>query len=605
MRTTLRWFSGLLGLGLLAVIIFAINAIWFRPWSINVFYEKVFVMFALDNPQMLSGMRMLEGLGLRAHNAELNDASPEKVREDFAYMRETIDTLNAYDRDGLTGQDALSYDILKFFLEQQAQSEEFMWHDYPVSQLGGVQGDFPDFMASLHYLGDAKDCEHYVARLNKADALFNQVLEQLRLREEKNIITPRFAVNGALSQVREFVATQSEQNVLLTSYKKRIAKLDEDDRTSCEAQTANVKAALDNVIQPAYRKLETYLVTLLEKATTDHGVWKLPNGDTYYAQKLREHTTTDISAEEVHQLGLREVERISGEMNDILISEGYTEGTVGERMQALGDEPRFTFPNTDEGREAALEEYRRIISEIDAGMAAMFDLTIESAVEVRRVPEFREDGAPGAYYQGPAQDGSRPGIFFANLRDMNETVRFAMRTLAYHEAVPGHHYQTSLQTELTDVPMFRRMLGFTAFSEGWALYAERLAWEQGFQDDPYDNLGRLQDEMLRAVRLVVDSGLHAKRWSREDAIDYMIRYTGQERGSVVTEIERYMVWPGQATAYKIGMLKILELREKARTALGERFDIRDFHRAVLGNGDVPLFLLERQIDHYIEMKKAG
>ena len=605
MRTMFRWFCGVLGLGLMAIIVLAVNAIWFRPWSINVFYEKVFVLFALDNPQMLSGMRMLEGLGLRSHNAKLNDVSPAKTLEDFEYMRETIATLNAYDRRKLSGQDALSYDILNFFLEQQAQGEQFVWHDYPVTQIGGVQGSFPDFMATLHYLGDAKDCEHYIARLQQADDLFDQVLEQLKVREQNNVITPRFAVRGALDQTREFLDTSSEQNVLLTSYRERIAKLDEADRAACEERSAEVAAAIDDSVLPAYRKLESYLSGFLNKATTDHGVWKLPDGDTYYAQKLREHTTTDISADEVHQLGLREVARINAEMNEILVAEGYTEGSVGERMQALGDEPRFAFPNTDEGREAALEEYRRIIREIEAGMSEMFDLTIKSSVEVRRVPEFREDGAPGAYYQGPAQDGSRPGVFYANLRDMSETVRFAMRTLAYHEAIPGHHYQTALQTELTDVPMFRRMLGFTAFSEGWALYAERLAWEQGFQNDPYDNLGRLQDEMMRAVRLVVDSGLHAKRWSREQAIDYMVRYTGQERGSVVTEIERYLVWPGQATAYKIGMLKILELRDKARRALGDDFDIRAFHRAVLENGDVPLFLLERQIDLYIEGAKAG
>ncbi len=221
-------------------------------------------------------------------------------------------------------------------------------------------------------------------------------------------------------------------------------------------------------------------------------------------------------------------------------------------------------------------------------------------MEVRRIPEFREDGAPGAYYQGPAQDGSRPGVFYANLRDMNEVPKYGMRTLAYHEAIPGHHYQIALQTELTGVPMFRRILGFTAFSEGWALYAERLAWEQGFQTDPYDNLGRLQDEMMRAVRLVVDSGLHYKRWTREQAIDYMHDNTGQDRASVTTEIERYLVWPGQATAYKMGMLKILELRERARAELGDAFDIRAFHRTVLQNGDVPLFLLEQQIERYIK-----
>ena len=604
MHTAFRWLIRLAGLGLLAVCVLAVNVIGFRPFSINVFYDKVFINFALDNPMMLSGMRLLEGLGLRDHNAELGDMSPAKSRQDFATIRGIYETLHQYDRDSLTGQDALSFDILSFFLEQQAQSEKFMWHDYPVNQISGAQSQFPEFMTGIHHLGDGLDCEHYVARLNLAPQFFAGVLEQLALRQSRGIVPPTFAVQGALDQVREFAATAAEDNVLYQSYTARIAEFEGDARADCQALAPQVLDAINTSVQPTYRDLQAVLERLLTQADTNHGVWKLPDGEEYYALKLREHTTTDITADEVHDLGLAEVARISAEMDSILVAEGYTEGTVGERMSALSDEARFQFPNTDEGREAALEEYRRIIREIETGMSEMFDLTIESPVEVRRVPEFREDGAPGAYYQGPAQDGSRPGVFYANLRDMSEVPRYGMRTLAYHEAVPGHHYQTALQTELVGVPMFRRMLPFTAFSEGWALYAERLAFEQGFQNDPYDNLGRLQDEMLRAVRLVVDSGLHHKRWTREQAIDYMIDHTGQERASVVTEIERYMVWPGQATAYKVGMIRILELREQAKTALGDRFDIRAFHRTVLENGDVPLFLLEQQVQRYIERERG-
>ncbi len=599
MRSAFVWLVRLLGLGLVVAIGLAINIIWFRPFTIKAFYEKVFIEFALESPQLLSGMRMLEGLGLRGHNAKLDDISPAQSRKFQADLTAALVTLGKYDRASLTGQDALSYDILDHFLRQQVEGEPFMWHDYPVNQISGAQGDFPDFMASTHHLGDAKDCAHYVARLNLAQVFFDQVLEHLSVRDQRELVPPRFALTGALSQIDEFLAQDTQDNILYTSYVSRAEEMDAQDRDACMAQESALTAAIENSVQPGYQKLQAYLHDLLQRADTDHGVWKLPDGEAFYRYKLAEHTTTDITPDEVHELGLREVARISSQMDKILRSQGYTEGTVGERMVALGDEPRFTYANTDEGREEALEHYRAIIRDIEKGMADMFDITIESPVEVKRIPEFREDGAPGAYYQGPSQDGSRPGVFYANLRDMNEVPRYGMRTLAYHEAVPGHHYQTALQTELTGVPMFRRMLGFTAFSEGWALYAERLAWEQGFHTDPFDNLGRLQDEMLRAVRLVVDSGLHRKRWTREQAIEYMIDYTGYERGSAVTEIERYMVWPGQATAYKIGMLKILELRERARKALGDKFDIRDFHRVVLGNGDVPLFLLEEQVDKYI------
>ena len=603
MRTAFRWLVALLGLGLVAVIALAINTIWFRPVAITAFYDKVFIEFALDNPQMLSSMRLLEKIGLRGHNAKLNDLSPEKSLKDMATVQEALDTLNDYDRDKLTGQAALSFDILDFFLRQQADGIDFTWHSYPVNQISGVQGEFPDFMSSMHHLGDAKDCKHYIARLSKADIYFDQVIEQLALRRERGLVAPRFALTGAKDSIDRFLGGSVENNVLYTSYLERADKMDDKDKSGCLEQKDAVAAAIKDTVRPGYEALGGYLSMLLETATTDHGVWKLPNGEAYYAYKLREHTTTDITADEVHALGLAEVARISAEMDTVLSSQGYTEGTVGERMIALGQEPRFTYPNTDEGREAALEEYRAIIREIELGMAPMFDLSIDAPVEVRRVPEFREAGAPGAYYQSPAQDGSRPGVFYANMRDMKELPRYGMRTLSYHEAIPGHHYQSALQTELEGVPMFRRMLGFTAFSEGWALYAERLAWESGFQEDPFDNLGRLQDEMLRAVRLVVDSGMHHKRWTREEAIDYMVNYTGQDRDSVTTEIERYLVWPGQATAYKIGMLKILELRERAKTELGDKFDIRDFHRVVLGNGDVPLFLLEQQVDNYIAAEK--
>ncbi len=292
-------------------------------------------------------------------------------------------------------------------------------------------------------------------------------------------------------------------------------------------------------------------------------------------------------------------------MDAILREQGYTEGTVAERMTALGEEPRFLYPNTDAGREQILEDFQVIIDEIDEAMPDWFITLPKSPVEVVRIPEFRQEGAASASYTLPALDGSRPGRFNVNLRNLREHPRFRMRTLAYHEAVPGHHLQSALQTELTGVPQFRRVLPFTAFSEGWGLYAERLAWEAGFQDDPFDNLGRLQDELFRAVRLVVDTGIHRMRWTREEAITYMVDNSGLAETDVVTEIERYFVLPGQATAYKIGMIKILELRERARGALGEDFDIRMFHEVVLRNGDVPLTILEREVDSWIAEVRSG
>ena len=347
-----------------------------------------------------------------------------------------------------------------------------------------------------------------------------------------------------------------------------------------------------------------YYEKLLPKTKGNHGVWALPDGAAFYAWSVKQHTTTDMTPDQVHALGVSEVARIEAEMDAILRAEGLAEGTVGARVKQLGQRPEQLYPDSDAGRTQILADYQAIIDEIDRGLTPYFDVRPKGGVKVERVPVFREKTAPGAYYNPPAFDGSRPGIFYANLRNVAEIQKFGMRTLAYHEAIPGHHFQTSIQQELTGVPTFRKVLPFTAFSEGWALYAERLAWEIGYQKQPLDNLGRLQAEMFRAVRLVVDTGMHHKRWTREQAIEYMTAKTGMPETDVVAEIERYLVMPGQALAYKVGMNKILSLREQAKAQLGEKFDLKRFHNLVLTGGDMPLTLLEQRVDAWIAQEKA-
>jgi uncharacterized protein (DUF885 family) len=357
----------------------------------------------------------------------------------------------------------------------------------------------------------------------------------------------------------------------------------------------------------AYNALILYFEALKSKATTDAGVWKFPDGDAFYQYQLSLMTTTDYTPEEVHQIGLSEVARIKTEMRDILSIQGYadTSREIGKIIQELNKEERFLYQNNDEGRKEILEGYNTILDEINAGLDNAFDIRPKATMEVKRVPEFKEEGSAGAYYTPPAMDGSAGGIFYANLRAVTETVKFGMKTLAYHEGIPGHHFQIAIQGELEDVPIFRTFPLFIAYTEGWALYAEQLAWELGFyENDPFGNLGRLQAEMFRAVRLVVDTGIHYKKWTREEAIEYMIANTGMTTGEVVTEIERYIVMPGQACAYKIGMLKILELREKAKKKLGNQFDLKEFHNVVLKNGAVPLDILEEIIDDYINTTLA-
>ncbi|MGH8247125.1 MAG: DUF885 domain-containing protein, partial [Gammaproteobacteria bacterium] len=480
----------------------------------------------------------------------------------------------------------------------------FTWHGYPVNQMRGEQNALPNFMANIHHIGSVRDARHYITRLSKFGAKFDQLLEDLRLREGKGIVPPRFTVEKVLDEMRGFRGAPAGDNVLYTSFVERLAGIESLGEDTRDALEQDVLMEIERSVYPAYDKLIAYFEYLQPKATTNHGVWKLPDGDAYYDYKLRENTTTNLTADQIHELGLSEVARIQLEMDVILVAEGYAEGSVSERMIRLNEEERFLYPNTDEGRRQILEEFRSINGEITAGMHAYFGRLPRSPVEVERVPEFSQKGSAGAYYMAPSMDGARPGVFYANLRDLKEHPRFGMRTLAYHEAVPGHHLQKAIQTELSGVPNFRRVLGFTAFSEGWALYSERLAWEAGYQNDPFSNLGRLQAELFRAVRLVVDTGIHRKRWTREQAIEYMSTNTGMTERDVIAEIERYFVRPGQATAYKIGMIRILNLRDRAKQALGDRFDIRAFHDVVIGNGDMPLAVLEQEVDRWIRAKQA-
>jgi len=588
--------------GLLAV--FIVGGWWIyklicgKPLSINHFYERVFIEFLLDDPELLTQLGIIDNTRLDFHSGKLTDSSPARTEKLAGKAERDLQTLRKYNRDRLEGQTALSYDILDWFLQNAVESRRFMYHNYPVNQLFGVQNTLPTFMANSHQIVNDKSARNYISRLSQFKNKFEQVLEGLQLREEKGIIPPQFVIDRVLTEMRNFKEQKVRENILFTSFKERVDTIEAIENK--EELYEQVEAEITNTVYPAYRLFIDYFEELKTKATDDDGVWKLPDGDAYYAHQLRSMTTTDLSPQEIHDIGLDEVERIQGEMTEILASIGFRDGTFAEKMQTITEDERYLYPNTDEGRAQAIEDYQTIIDEIDEGIDFAFDIRPSAGVEVRRIPEFREETAPGAYYQPPALDGSRPGVFYANLRDMAEVPKWGMRTLAYHEAIPGHHFQLAIQQEIEGVPTFRNVLPFTAYTEGWALYAEQLAWEYGFQEDPLDNLGRLQAELFRAVRLVVDTGIHYKRWTREEAIEYMYENTGMPMGDVISEVERYIVMPGQATAYKIGMMKILELRDLAQQELGEQFNIKEFHNVILQNGAMPLDILEEVVDEWIE-----
>jgi uncharacterized protein (DUF885 family) len=549
-------------------------------------------------------MGMLEQLGIEGHNAEWDDDTIAAGDAQFADLQEIMASMRLYQDDELTENELISKKIVMELLGNPEQQKKFRFHGYPVNQISGLQINIPRFLDTFHRVNTIEHAENYVARLSKIDTKMEQNMEGLLVREEMGIIPPTFVIDKSLEIMQEFIDQPAGENVLYVSFKGKLDKADEIGDQQRDEFLIQAHEEINNTVYPAYQGFIDYFTALREKSTTDAGVWKFPDGHEFYDYMLQVNTTTNMTADEIHQIGLAEVDRIQGEMMAIFESEDYDISLgFSALINQLAGEDRFYYSDTGEGRDQILSDYAAIIEEIDAGLDEAFKSRPKAAVEVRRVPEFSEKTSAGAYYNGPSMDGSRPGIFYANLYDIKATPRYSMRTLAYHEAVPGHHYQIATQRELEGVPEFRKQTGFTAYSEGWALYSERVAWELGFQNDPYDNIGRLQAELFRGVRLVVDTGIHSKRWTREQAIDYMLANTGMTETDVEAEIERYIVWPGQATAYKVGMMEILRLRKEARTALGDRFDVRDFHEVVLKNGPVPLHVLRELVMIYMDKNR--
>lgn len=605
MKTVLKRIG--LGSVVLVLLLAALAAHeWFakKPFFFRAFLDRSVVKMAFESPETLTSLGFLESVGITGHNAELDDDSPEAMDKTFAQVRDLRETLLSYSDADLDENQRISKDIALYLADFALVSEPYRYHNYPLNQLFGVQNGYPSFMQAQHQVHSVGDAENYLSRLQKVKLKFTQTLEGLKIREAKGIIPPKFVIDRVLTEMNDFVATPIQDNILYSSFKTKLSDTD----ISADEQArllAAAEADIKGYVHPAYQLFIDYFTQLQAKAGTDDGYWALPNGDLAYEQLLKFFTTTNYTADEIHAKGLAEVDRIQSEIMTILAAEGYdvSQG-FSVAIEALAADPKFYYEDSDAGRAQILVDYQHILDEVNAGLGDAFRIRPEAGMEVVRIPEFKEKTAPGAYYQQPAIDGSRPGRFYANLYDIKATPKYGMRTLAYHEGIPGHHFQIAVAMELEGMPLIRKMAPFTAYIEGWALYSERLAWELGFQKDPFDNIGRLQAELFRAVRLVVDTGIHHSRWTREQAIDYMKKNTGMSDRDVTAEIERYIVMPGQATAYKVGMMKILELREKAKSALGDKFDLRDFHDVVLKNGAVPLDILETLVDRYIADKNS-
>ena len=562
----------------------------------NQFFEAVFMESVNDSPEFQTYLGMMENSG------EWDDYSEEQAQKELDRARKNLARLKSeFDYDKLDEATKLSYRLMERALEEEIEAYRWRHHSYPLNQMYGWQSQTPAFLVNFHVIKDEQAAEGYVSRLEKFKDMAEQRFEQLRIREEKGILPPKFVYDYVIDDAKNILSgapfDDGEDNTLLADLKKKLDNIEISEDKKAEL-IARAEAALLNSVRPAYEKLIEIAKRQQAATTTDDGAWKLPDGEEYYNFRLRKIPTTDMTAEEIHELGLKEVARIHGEMRDIMKKVGF-DGSLQDFFEFTRTDKRFYYPETEEGRQAYLEKAKAIINTMKSRLDEVFLTKPKADLLVKAVEPFREKSAGKAFYSRPAPDGSRPGIYYANLYKMSDMPTYQMEALAYHEGIPGHHMQLAIMQELENIPKFRKFGGYTAYTEGWGLYSELLPKEMGFYEDPYSDFGRLAMELWRACRLVVDTGIHYKKWTREQAIDYLLKNTPNPKGDVVKAIERYIVMPGQATAYKIGMLKILELRERAKAELGDKFDIREYHDVVLKDGALPLSILEEKVMDWI------
>lgn len=563
---------------------------------LNAFLDSVTNAAILREPEWESS------LGRRSRYSAWNDYSDEGSLEEIRIREREWEALQErVDFEQLDAQGKISYRLFEDKVRLMKASEPYIHHSYPVEQMHGIQAELPSFLINVHRVDSLEDAEAYIERLRGVPGVMRQIVAKMRVRQEKGIVPPKFVFPYVLADSRNIISGYpfdgKGEATLWTDFREKVEGLEIDEAAKAALKTEG-EAALKDSVGWGYAHLIGCLEDLEQIATTDDGAWKFPEGEGYYQYRLQRITTTEMSADEIHELGLQEVERIHGEMRAIMAKVEF-EGDLQDFFAFMRTDPQFYYPNTEAGRQAYLDRVTLVMDSMRKRLPDFFLNLPKAEMQVKRVEAYREKSAGKAFYNRPAPDGSRPGTYYANLYDMANMPNYQMEALAFHEGIPGHHMQLATAIELTGLPEFRRYSSYTAYIEGWALYSEKLAREIGFYADPYADFGRLAMELWRACRLVVDTGIHSKKWSREKAIDYLKENTPNPEGDIVKAIERYIVMPGQATAYKIGMLKIEELRAKAESEMGDAFDVRKFHDVVLSNGAVTLNLLEELVDDYI------
>lgn len=570
--------------------------------ELNRFFEEEYQIDLEDSPMLQTRLGIKTDYGSWDDYSHLRHAEDlEKAKRRLAFLNNSIEPA------ALRGQDLLSYRLYKQNLEEEIEDYEYRFYNYPINQMFGVHAALPAFLINMHKIDSVSDARAYLERLQGIPKVMDDVIAGMELREMNHIMPPKFVfahtieASKNLLQGRPFEKS-SEASTLLQDFKDKVEKLDIPSEHKADL-VLEAQEALITSVKPAYEKLISKMEDQQQRANTDAGAWKFPKGKQFYETALKRSTTTDLTADEIHQLGLNEVARIHKEMEEIMKTVGF-EGSLKDFFKFMREDEQFYYENSPEGKEKYLAGAKEIINHMKSRLDELFITKPEADIVVKAVEPFREKSAGKAFYQQPAIDGSRPGTYYANLYDMKAMPVYQMEALAYHEGIPGHHMQLAIAQELDDLPMFRKLETTTAYVEGWGLYSEIVPKEIGLYEDPYSDFGRLAMELWRSIRLVVDTGIHSKQWSREEAIDYYVQNSPNAESDAVKMVERHIVMPGQATAYKIGMNKILELREYAKEELGSDFDIRKFHEVVLTNGSVPLNILEEMIVDWVKKEKT-
>lgn len=574
---------------------------------LNAFLEETFKAAVARDPMRQTFLGIKDDYGLwtdasetfRLQELNLQRAAVAEMRASFAF-------------DSLDDQAKLSWRLAEYELEGAEAAAPYFYHGYTFNQMFGAQSAIPAFLINQHQVASLSDAEAYLSRLEGIGTYLGQHVENARISAGLGIQPPAFVYDYVLRDARGVISgfpfeAGKPDSPLMEDFRAKVKALVENATITADegaGLTDRAAATLFAVVGPAYEGAITELESQKATASRDDGAWKLPNGGAYYTMRLQQMTTTAMTPADIHQVGLDEVARIQGEMRAIMQQVGF-EGDLPAFFEFMRTDPRFYKPNTPEGRAEYLAEAVAAIAKMEADLPALFKTFPKASMEVKAVEPFRERSAGKAFYSRPAPDGSRPGIYYANLYRMEDMPTYQLEALAFHEGIPGHHMQIAIAQELEGLPSFRRFGGYTAYSEGWGLYSERVPKELGYYADPYSDFGRLAMEIWRAARLVVDTGIHDKQWTRAQAVQYLMENTPNPKGDCEKAIDRYIVMPGQATAYMIGMLKILDLRERSREALGDAFDIRDFHDAVLKDGPVPLAILEENIDAWTLRVKSG